>query len=255
MVIQEKQIKYNYSNRKGTVKFIVIHDTGNTSKGANAMAHFTYFNGGDRNSSANIVVDDIQALELVNCNHLSAWHCGDGYGKKGITNDNSIGIELCVNSDGNYNKAVNNLVDVTKQLMKRFNIPVSNVVRHNDASGKICPRSMSGNNWSGWVTFKNKLSGGSTSTPTPPPPKPTSSYQKEYAETGRANVTTNALNVRDKPSTSGKIVATYYKGESFTYNHVIWNEGKVWVRYTSYSGATRFVCVKVLGGDRYANCV
>lgn len=43
------QIKYNRSNRGGTpIKYIVVHDTGNPSRGANATAHYNYFNGGDR---------------------------------------------------------------------------------------------------------------------------------------------------------------------------------------------------------------
>ena len=47
-----KQIAYNITRRTNTIEYIVIHDTGNTSKGANAEAHFNYFNGGNRNSSA-----------------------------------------------------------------------------------------------------------------------------------------------------------------------------------------------------------
>ena len=45
MEINEKLVKYNFSSRKRTsIKYIVIHDTGNTSKGADANAHFSFFN-------------------------------------------------------------------------------------------------------------------------------------------------------------------------------------------------------------------
>ena len=52
MRINKKQIAYNKTARNQKPIYIVIHDTGNTGKGANANAHFNYFNGGNRNSSA-----------------------------------------------------------------------------------------------------------------------------------------------------------------------------------------------------------
>ena len=151
------QIAYNRTNRTEKPKYIVIHDTGNKSKGANAMAHYNYFNGANRGSSADIFVDDKEALQVNDYNKYYTWHCGDGKGKYGITNANSVGIEICVNSDGNYDKAVKNAVKVTKELMKKLSIPVENVVRHYDASRKNCPASMSANNWKSWQNFKEML--------------------------------------------------------------------------------------------------
>lgn len=156
-MINKKLIKYNYSSRNNTaIKYIVIHDTGNPSKGAGADNHYRYFNGGNRNASAHYFVDDKEAIQTVEDTNAS-WHCGDGKGKYGITNQNSIGIEICINSDGDYEKAVAKTVELTKHLMKKHNIPPDKVVRHYDASRKICPRSMSANNWSKWNEFKKKL--------------------------------------------------------------------------------------------------
>ena len=152
-----KQISYNITPRKTSIKYIVIHDTGNKSKGANAEAHYKYFNGGNRSSSADFFVDDIQALQVNDYNKYFTWHCGDGKGKYGITNQNSIGIEICINSDGDYEKAVENTVKLTKQLMKDLNIPIERVVRHYDASKKVCPAQMSQSNWEDWKQFKNNL--------------------------------------------------------------------------------------------------
>lgn len=142
MKIKTNLIKYNYSRRQGAIKYLVIHDTGNTSAGADAEAHFQYFNGGDRQSSAHYFVDDKQVLEVVDPNINRSWHCGDGGGKYGITNDNSIGIEICINKDGNYKKAVANTQELVRTLMKRYNINVNNVVRHYDASKKCCPKTL-----------------------------------------------------------------------------------------------------------------
>ena len=83
------QIKCNRSNRGGTpIKYIVVHDTGNPSRGANATAHYNYFNGGDRSSSADFFVDDTQVLCVNDYYKYYTWHCGDGRGKYGITNRN-----------------------------------------------------------------------------------------------------------------------------------------------------------------------
>lgn len=157
MIINKKQIAYNRSKRTGPIQHIVIHDTGNTGKGANANAHFNYFNGGDRQSSADFFVDNTQVLQVNDYNTYYTWHCGDGAGKYGITNANSIGIEICINSDGNYDVAFQNAVVLTKQLMLELNIPVERVVRHYDASRKNCPASMSADNWALWNTFKAQL--------------------------------------------------------------------------------------------------
>lgn len=157
MNINKKLIKYNFSSRKGvSIKYIVIHDTGNTNIGSNAEAHFRYFNGADRQSSAHYFVDDKQVLQLVEDSN-SAWHCGDGKGKYGVLNSNSLGIEICVNRDGNYKKAVETTIELTKYLMKLYSIPLENVVRHYDSSRKICPASMSANNWKAWDEFKQAL--------------------------------------------------------------------------------------------------
>ena len=152
-----KQIAYNKSARTAEIKYIVVHDTGNTNKGADAEAHFKYFNTADRSSSADFFVDDGQSLQVNDYNKYYTWHCGDGKGKYGITNNNSVGVEICVNSDGDYEKAYNNAVTLVKSLMKELNISAENVVRHYDASRKTCPSSMSGNGWELWSKFKGLI--------------------------------------------------------------------------------------------------
>jgi N-acetylmuramoyl-L-alanine amidase len=154
------QIKYNRSNRGGTpIKYIVVHDTGNPSRGANATAHYNYFNGGDRSSSADFFVDDTQVLCVNDYYKFYTWHCGDGHGKYGITNRNSVGIEFCINVDSDRNKTLERTAQLVRELMQELNIPIDRVVRHYDASRKNCPQSMSGNGWAQWYEFKEKLKG------------------------------------------------------------------------------------------------
>ncbi len=151
------QIAYNRTKRNVKPKYIVVHDTGNKSKGADAEAHYKYFNSGDRQSSADIFVDDKQILKVNDYHTYYTWHCGDGKGKYGITNANSVAVEICINSDGDYDKAVKNAVKAVKDLMKELNIPAENVVRHYDASRKNCPGTMSADGWKAWSDFKNSL--------------------------------------------------------------------------------------------------
>lgn len=144
------------SRRYKDIKYIVIHDTANKNKGATAQAHRNYNANNKRGASAHYYVDDKSVFQYVGDSKI-AGHCGDGKNRNGINNYNSLSIELCVNVDGDYNKAFKNLIELTKELMKNFNIPLERVVRHYDASGKICPRSMSDNNWALWYKFKSEL--------------------------------------------------------------------------------------------------
>ena len=157
MKINERLVKFNFSSRNNTnIKYIVVHDTANSQNGADADAHFSYFNGGNREASAHYFVDDSQILRIIKDSD-SAWHCGDGHGRYGITNENSLGIEMCVNSDGDFEKTKKNALELIVFLMETYNIDFENVVRHYDASRKICTSIMSKNNWTEWYEFKNSL--------------------------------------------------------------------------------------------------
>lgn len=157
----KKQIgkKRNYSN----IKYIVIHDTGNPSKGANANSHYRYLNGATRYGSAHYYLDDKEIIQTIGDSFV-AWSIGDkwGYGNnpnriKDAYNSNSLSIELCINSGIDKEKAYRNLVELTKNLMVKFKIPTERVIRHFDATGKICPGSWSVNNWSKWWQFKEDI--------------------------------------------------------------------------------------------------
>lgn len=157
-----KPVKYNYSSRHGSkILFLVVHDTGNYSRGADALSHQRYFGGGNRNASAHYFVDDKRIVQIVG-DSFSAWHCGDKWARKYATrsdvfNRNSIGIEMCMNSDSDYKQVYKNTLELVKNLMVKFNISASNVVRHRDASGKSCPDHMKKNNWDAWWQFKKDI--------------------------------------------------------------------------------------------------
>ncbi|MBU5669672.1 N-acetylmuramoyl-L-alanine amidase [Peptoniphilus sp. MSJ-1] len=146
-----------------SIKYIVIHDTGNPSRGANAEMHYRYLNNATRYGSAHYYLDDKEIIQTIG-DSLVAWSIGDKWGYKNnpnrivdAFNSNSISIELCVNSDIDKEKAYRNLVELTKNLMVKFKIPASRVIRHYDATGKSCPDSWKSNNWSKWKQFKEDI--------------------------------------------------------------------------------------------------
>lgn len=152
-----RPIKRNVYSRKGNpIKYLVIHDTGNPNRGAGALAHRNYVENNKRGASAHYFVDDKVIVQYVG-DSLSAGSVGDGHGRYGITNTNSLSIEMCINSDADYAKTYKNTVELTKNLMRKFNIPIERVVRHYDASRKNCPGHMSKNSWNAWWKFKEDI--------------------------------------------------------------------------------------------------
>lgn len=141
----------NLSQRKGgapTVRYIVVHYTGNGHANdypSTARNCCIYFNGGNRSSSADFFIDDSGIYRYnPSCSRYYSWHCGDGHGKNGITNANSIGIEVVSSGEDFTTKEKRQLRWLVRKLMKKYGIPASRVVRHYDASGKRCPWMHSG---------------------------------------------------------------------------------------------------------------
>ena len=139
--IVPKSVKNVRPGYKMTPKYITIHETDNTSPGAGARNHAIYLkNGaGGASKSWHFTVDDKEIYQHLPTDEVG-WHAGDG--GNGTGNRQSIGIEICVNRDGNYEKAKENAAWLVRRLMKEHNIPIERVVQHNRWSGKNCPRRM-----------------------------------------------------------------------------------------------------------------
>ena len=139
--IERRHGTYNRQTRTEAVRYIVVHYTGSgTSAPGSAAANCKYFSGGNRNASAHYFIDDGAICEYADPAYYATWHCGDGKGRYGITNANSVGIEVCQNGDRPYTEAeIERLTWLVGQLMERFGVPTERVVRHYDASRKACP--------------------------------------------------------------------------------------------------------------------
>ena len=152
----------NYKvSRTDSIKYIVIHYT--SGNGDTAKNNIDYFaNNKNLLSSAHYFVDENTIWQSVKDTD-TAWHCGaKSYKHLYCRNSNSIGIELCSRKDGNGNyyfkdDTIKNAAELTKSLMAKYNIPVTNVIRHYDVTGKICPAPMV-NDISLWNKFKSMIS-------------------------------------------------------------------------------------------------
>lgn len=138
-------------------KYITVHQTGNTSHGANAEMHARLQeNGNSRQASWHWQVDDKEAIQSFP-HGVSCWHCGDG---RGDGNMHSIGVEICINSDGDYKKAVENGARLVRQIMEQEGIPIGNVKQHWDWSRKNCPQQIragqQGINWTDFINLVNR---------------------------------------------------------------------------------------------------
>ncbi|CAH2714162.1 hypothetical protein BACCIP111895_01316 [Neobacillus rhizosphaerae] len=121
-------------------KFITIHETDNTSAGADAEAHARLQQrGNERTASWHLQIDDHEILQSIPFEEV-AWAAGDG--RNGPGNRTSIHIEMCVNADGDYEKTVSNTVEVVQYLMSRYIIPIDHIVPHKHWTGKNCPQNL-----------------------------------------------------------------------------------------------------------------
>ncbi|PGT90135.1 N-acetylmuramoyl-L-alanine amidase [Bacillus thuringiensis] len=134
-----------------TPKYITIHETDNVKAGATARSHaqFLYKQAVGqtvRVASWHYTVDDKEIYQHIPINE-NALHSGSSTG-----NSQSIAIEIAVNQDGDYNKAVENAQKLVAYLMKETSIPATGIVKHQKWSGKNCPdRLIASGNWDSFV--------------------------------------------------------------------------------------------------------
>lgn len=169
MEIKELLTNANYwkGDGNGGVKrnlYIVIHYVAAIST---ALNNAKYFLNSYRGASAHYFVDETDYYRIVRDGDTS-WHCGTTgvYKHPKCRNTNSIGIEMCCfNNNGTIDiseKVVERTVQLVKELMKKYNIPAENVIRHYDVTGKNCPAPFVSNP-ARWNDFKARI--GDTSKP------------------------------------------------------------------------------------------
>ena len=157
--------------------YVVIHETDNWSKGADAKAHATAMKNGNLAGTVHYYVDSKSIYQTL-AHEDGAWAVGDGKGKYGITNRNSINIEICVNPETDYYKAVDKAERLAASLLKQYGWGVDRLKRHYDASRKHCPRRIQDEGL--WPEFKRKTAAYMGTAPEKPTHTPTTQTGGNY---------------------------------------------------------------------------
>lgn len=158
---------YGGSRNASQIRYLVYHYTGND--GDKAANNAAYFQRNIVKASAHYFVDDTTvylsvpdlkiAWSVGGSKYANADKTGGGTMYGVITNTNSISIEMCDTiRNGVYQASEATLANAAalgRELMEKYHIPIENVYRHFDVTGKHCPSYLV--NAQKWAEFKKRL--------------------------------------------------------------------------------------------------
>lgn len=125
-------------------KYIVYHDTGNHTPGANAKMHANYMVGADnrgkRARSWHYTVDENTVYHHIPDNEVS-WQ-GDSFEAYAM----GIGIETCVDYGSDLYTTWQRTAKLIAKLLVEYNLTMDAIKQHNYFSGKECPQTLRRNN-------------------------------------------------------------------------------------------------------------
>lgn len=156
--VQQQLVTTRYYANSGTNgrTDITIHETDNNNAGAGAQAHAnlqSQNNSGPSGFEAawHYQVDDTRVIQSYP-HAVQCWHAGTQFG-----NNNAIAIEICVNSDSNYDQALANAAWLVRRIQGQEGISRDRVRQHNFYSGKHCPRRIrDGGRWSEFLAATSR---------------------------------------------------------------------------------------------------
>ena len=153
----------NFDNRKAKIEFIILHytETDNLAKSVELLTDNL------RKVSSHYLIDTNGEIYNLVCETKRAWHAGiSNWDQMEDINSRSIGIEI-VNSGekkfANYPKSqISSLINLLKYLMKKFGIPIFNILGHSDIAplrkidpGKFFPwKELAKKNVAVWIEEK-----------------------------------------------------------------------------------------------------
>lgn len=175
----------------------------------------------------------------------TAWHSGDWN-----ANLTSIGVEHADISADPWmlsEATLDNGAHLVAALCKHYGLGRPqwrvNVFPHSDFTSTSCPASLAGAQNAAYMAraqaWYDKMTGTASAPPTVQPAESSANVLQ-----GAYRVAVDKLNVRDQPSLSGNVVATYSNGQTVNLDH--WGtvvDGYIWGRYVAYSGAVRYVAL------------
>lgn len=154
--VQQRLLPEGASNRPGarmTPQWVTVHETDNRAAGADALAHARWLEGlaaqGQTEPSWHFSVDSARIVQHLPLDE-HGWHAGDG--AQGTGNRQSIGIELCVNVDGDWPQTLAHAAWLVARLCHEEGIPLGRIVQHHHWSGKGCPAQLrASGGWGAWL--------------------------------------------------------------------------------------------------------
>ena len=153
---------YKIPNEENVI-WIVVHESGmaRPNEDAKCLAegqrNNLYNKSGYRSASWQYQVDDGVIYQSFP-DSMEAWHAGGNYSGGPhwpYGNTNGIGIEMCINADGNYDGALYMDTKLVATLVNRYHLSIENVARHYDFAGKECPAYMI--RTSRWDEFRQRV--------------------------------------------------------------------------------------------------
>ena len=147
---------------------IVVHNTENDASADNEIQYMITNNS---TTSFHIAVDNIEAVQGLPLNR-NGWHAGDG---NGAGNRQGIGIEICYSKSGGarFNEAEARAATLIAQLLVERGWGLAQVTKHQDYSGKYCPRRTLDLGWDRFLNMvasamnQQPMSGNSAPAPSP----------------------------------------------------------------------------------------
>lgn len=186
IVKQTSTVHTSYLNGR-PIKYIVLHYTAGTSskKGVARNIASMFGNPANRAASADFIVDDGEVVQYngdipnrytyavggakwsTNYTPLASTF----YGK--CKNYNSVNIEMCSTKTNKKSlsafdtdwslsaSVVDKAVELTRYLMKTYNVPADRVIMHHHVTGKLCPQPwcLNTKRLAGWEQFKQRIQG------------------------------------------------------------------------------------------------
>ncbi len=218
------------ANRKSTFgrgnpkKKLVVHQTGNTGRGANAKMHALLQERGYA-ASWHIQSDDKEIIQSWPFDYM-LYHASTGARADG-GNKVGIGWEICINSDGDYLKSLEVASKGIAKVMKDEGIPISGLVTHNEEdriSRKWCPAQiLSGKMGVNWPLFVQMVQNEMNILNK----KPVVAGSKTYKVVNTVNGYLNANDAKNKKNAKTKVTAG---------NYTIFNEANGMINVTTKAG-------------------
>ena len=158
MNVNRGYVSNNNTYASNNPQYIVVHNTDNFAAGADAKRHASAQCNGNLSTSVHYYTDDSDTAYQTAPHGRGCWHVGVNYGGRlfgTVNNQNTIGVEMCVQAGYNYDCAFANTVDLVKQLMGELGIPADRVLQHYDVCAKNCPSQIRARGM--WTAFKQQL--------------------------------------------------------------------------------------------------